>query len=108
MGGHPVEPAALETICHGAFLCGAQRRGQRPEGEQREPLVRCTAELGCLFDRLVITDQLEDITLWVVDVQGPPTTPTVFSRGDVNSQLLQASQFGVKVILVDFERETSV
>lgn len=61
--------------------------------------------MGCLLDRLVIADQLEDITLWVADVQGPPTTPTVFSRGDVNSQVLQASQFGVKVILVDFERE---
>jgi hypothetical protein len=29
----------------------------------------------------------------------------VFNRGDLNSQLLQASQFGVEVLLVDFVRE---
>ena len=82
-----------------------ERRGQRPEGEQREPLDRWTAELGCLLDCLVIAHELEDVALWVVDVNGPPMTPAVFKRRDVDSEALQASQFGVEIGLVDFERE---
>src|SRR5919108_595905 len=71
--------------------------------------VRCSLQLKeptpCLLDCLVIADELDDVALWIADVKRPPTAPAMFNRRGLDSETQQPSQFGIKVSLVDFERE---
>lgn len=56
-----------------------------------------------LLDRFVIAHELQNVALGVVNVQRPPAAPSMLECGHLDTQALEAVQFGLKVAFVDLE-----
>src|SRR5690242_1161931 len=56
-----------------------------------------------LLDRFVIAHELQNVALGIVNIQRPPAAPSMFDRGHLDTQALEAVQLGVEVAFVDLE-----